>query len=825
VSEVVVDAFVDFLEEPDWETFAAVYEADWDEIVYPVVSEILALFGIDPETVVSTETVSVKLYGEQSEFLLSNALTRMAVEYSKNSQKGLLASFVKNTDEATSKINGYYNYSVTNYPYGLPTTNIRGGVIDKVAVKAAVDSELSINSEILSATQSYIDQTTFYRNFLQDNYSYLPYTNTLTFTDEFGTFSDYNLQAIVYEPNDNTYNINVERTGLKVKAYLSGTSEVVQGEITEEYVLTLDRVLPPATTLTVNLTYAGTAVEGTHYTAVASVTVQENTNTVSFSISTIESSIASGQESLIVSIDSLTSQTVYEEFEVAENRGTITTNINFDAATPVFTDNFIVETLETTQVVRTINRPSYVPASYIIVRYYTIDENQWFYWLYDTTLGTYPEIETTVDNLTNIEMMPIGIIRTDAVTVSPESIGQENFDGVVKLVKTLGIKFDDLVSQIESSPTIANLEECFLLFAVDPKDESEQISKVLFEMFYPLTQTSSSTFNQTTNPVNSLQDPTTEIFTATFSEQNINRSLVWTKQEFYFQDNVIGVVGTYSHYITDIRLYLVKQISPTVCIFIVLHNLSAMEFISVQGLNKVKASKLSDPNFSIPLSRFAVNSLSPIEQLQLYPFALRLNLYAVELQYLEAYETEDFFDFVQIVIIVVAIIIAYFTWGTGTEAWVSFAQAVLTSYAITYAATAIIANLDNDYAKLVVAAIAVAFSIYAGGTSVDTAQSILQSVTMFSEFYTDHIALDLQETAEKLQEVQQVYGTRIEEIQKLQEAVDNNSGLNVEYLAYLNSPSTSIYRAIQIQYDFSQVYNYDTLVGNYHENALKIGVV
>lgn len=821
----VTEAVVDFVEDPSWESLENIYETAWDEVIYPAVSEILAVFGIEAETVVNIETTSVKLYGEQPDFLFDNAITRSALEYSKNPEKGFLRSFIKNTNEASSKIDGYYNYSLNGYPYELPTTNIRGGVIDRTAVKTVIDSELSIDAQILSATQSYIDQTTYFKNYLQNNYSYLPYTDTLTFTDEFGTFSDYNLQTIVYQPDDDTYNINITRTGLKVKAYLSGPTEVIQGQETQEYVVTLDRTLPSGTSLTINLEYSGSAVAGTHYTPLDSVTVNENSNTIVFSIPTIANSIVSGSESLIISISESTAQTVYEEFEVAENRGSVTTSINFDSASTTFIDNYITEPLETTNIVRTINRPSYTSASYIIVRYYTDNENEWLYWIYDTTLGTYPQIETRVDNLTNIEMMPIGILRTDSVTVSPESIGEENYNGVVTLVEKLGIPFGELISQIESSPSIDNLEECFLLFAVDPKDESEQISKVLFEMFYPLTQTSSSIFNQETDPSQSLFDQDSQRFTATFSEQNVNRSLVWNKQEFYFQDHVIGDVGTYSHYITDIRLYLVKQVSPTSCVFIVLHNLSAIEFISVQGLHKTKASKLSDDNFSIPLSHFAVNSLSPLEQLQLYPYALRINLYAVDVVYLEAYETEAFFDFVQIVVVVIAIIIAYFTYGAGTETWLSFAQAVLTSYAITQAATAIIASLDNDYAKLLVAAIAVGFSIYTGGSDVDTAQAMLQSVTMFSELYANELSLDLQETVDKLQELQQVYGNRIEEIQELQEAVDNNSGLNVEYLAHLDSPSTTMYKAIQIQYDFSQVYNYDTLVSDYHKNALRIGVL
>ena len=99
------------------------------------------------------------------------------------------------------------------------------------------------------------------------------------------------------------------------------------------------------------------------------------------------------------------------------------------------------------------------------------------------------------------------------------------------------------------------------------------------------------------------------------------------------------------------------------------------------------------------------------------------------------------------------------------------------------------------------------------------------SVTEFSTYLTADFEADFEETARALDEIREEGDTRLEQIQALNDDLDNDSNPGGIYVASLNSTDTLMYRAIQIQYDFSNIYDYDRLVSNYHSNALTLGVV
>ncbi len=138
-------------------------------------------------------------------------------------------------------------------------------------------------------------------------------------------------------------------------------------------------------------------------------------------------------------------------------------------------------------------------------------------------------------------MMPVAILRKDFANVTPALIGQANYDGVVDLVGTLGIDFDDLIGQISNpdNPDVALMKDAFLHFAVDPYDDAPEISKVLWEQWFRLTTTDIVELG-TTDPN---APPDTQNFVATFEEQDIRRALVWSKQEVYDIPGYFVVMG------------------------------------------------------------------------------------------------------------------------------------------------------------------------------------------------------------------------------------------------------------------------------------------
>jgi hypothetical protein len=821
----LADAIVSFVESVV-DVIVDIVTLVWNEVVMPLLEVIVGLFGIEDETIVDIQNVSIKLFEETGQEIVSTALVRTAVGYSNNPSRGALVSLVENTTEGMSKLSGYYDFGLNDYPYALPTTNIRGSFLNRALVKSSIESQLGFSVEVLTSIQRTPSVDVFYKYYLQNSYDYLPYTNTLTYTDAYGTF-DYTFGTIDYIVGTDSYNINISRFRPIVKFFLTGPDEVNDGSTTLDYIITSDRVFPAGTSATITIEYSGAAINGTHYNAVTSATIGANSDTAVFSISTILGSASGGDVPLTITVGNIVTQNGFELQEVAGINFSVTTVIKASGAVPDVINNTNAPAPDAVTLPQVINRPSYVANSGVIATYHasTDPSSEWFYWVYDQSTNVYPTLQLETSTITALEMMPIAILRTNSANVTPGSIGTNNYNGVSDLVATLGLTLDDLLDQISDSPDISSVKEAFLLFAVNPTEASEAISRVLFEMYFPLTQTSSSIFNSTTSPSNSLLDSDGN-FLATFEEQNVKRALVWTKQEFYTIPHVSGSYGDYTHYITGVRLYLVKQVTPTDCTFIVLHNLSTVEFIEAGGLYNTHATKMGDENFNIPISYYAVNQLSPLEQLELYPYALRINFYAVQVTELSWYETEAFMDFFQIVLIIVTIVITIFTLGTGTAAWIALARQLVVNYLITQIAVAILSSLDNDFAKAVVAAIAIYTMIQLGDPEgLSTLFSdIVQAVTSFSEFVTGELSADYAAIQDDSQKFEQIYGNRLEAIEK-EVAANQDSSIDTEYLAYLISPTSSIYAAIQMQYNFDVTYNYDTLVSNYHENALRIGVI
>ena len=64
---------------------------------------------------------------------------------------------------------------------------------------------------------------------------------------------------------------------------------------------------------------------------------------------------------------------------------------------------------------------------------------------------------------------------------------------------------------------------------------------------------------------------------------------------------------------------------------------------------------------------------------------------------------------------------------------------------------------------------------------------------------------------------------------KIKDELENRPGssaviLDSTFLAAVQSIDTTYFPAIQGQYNYDSVYDYDSLIGNYHDNMLQIGV-
>ena len=142
-------------------------------------------------------------------------------------------------------------------------------------------------------------------------------TFTLTATVTAGTTTNANASG--------TGTISDEPTADTALVSIAGPATVTEGAATANYTVSVDQT--PATDITVNLAYSGTAVDGTDFTGVASVLISGGSTSNTFSLNTIADAFAEGVETIVIDIASISGG----GFEaIAENLAAnqVTTTIN-----------------------------------------------------------------------------------------------------------------------------------------------------------------------------------------------------------------------------------------------------------------------------------------------------------------------------------------------------------------------------------------------------------------------------------------------------------------------------------------------------------------
>ena len=123
---------------------------------------------------------------------------------------------------------------------------------------------------------------------------------------------------------------------------IAGPASVAEGAITGNYTVSVDA--PPTSDITVNLSYSGTATDGTDFTGVASVAILGPATSTTFSIATINDSLYEGAENIVIDIDSITGGG-FESIVEHSTNNQVTTTIN-DNDTPTLSINNVSVTEE-----------------------------------------------------------------------------------------------------------------------------------------------------------------------------------------------------------------------------------------------------------------------------------------------------------------------------------------------------------------------------------------------------------------------------------------------------------------------------------------------
>ena len=208
VVDAIVDAVSDIID-----AIVDVVKTIWNDIVVPILEGVLAIFGINDETIVSVQKVSIAVLSENPENLVKTGLTNTVLSMGNNGA-GFYKNYIVNFSKHKGQISNFYNYANKGpYVYGLPNMVVRGNELDFSAVDAAINTDLSGSYTVLTADTTYPTPEVWFKHLYQNNgYDYKPYTNKLTKTASNGvSYNDWEFIDVSFNTVSMGYDVTVRR--------------------------------------------------------------------------------------------------------------------------------------------------------------------------------------------------------------------------------------------------------------------------------------------------------------------------------------------------------------------------------------------------------------------------------------------------------------------------------------------------------------------------------------------------------------------------------------------------------------------------------------
>lgn len=756
---------------------SAIVKAINDIIYIPIVSDLLelfvkyldselefvmGLFGIEEKDVISTQLTSQRILEDAT---VGSLITKCVIEEKRDPSEGILTRLMAYSQTTRGMYRKFYNYGDSTFIDGLPDTNVSASVVDNDVIKSTIDAAYGLNCTILESRLGSTDKVSFVSFILQQEYWYKPYDNTMLYN------------GYKYKVSTIDYNYDTDKYDVVIKAYENRTTTVI-------------------TTTTVTVTSIDATYDNKH-------TVISRQTTA---IGTVQGMISNVTETI-----SITDETVPKGSVV----GNVTTN------TEVFTANDIVWSTAT---IRTV---AYNATRYYTVKYWYTNTAQWYYWVYENGSGLYPVLDGMTKYITNLEMLPVVTVRNGTVNTNADKNSTRYLQSKA-ILSYIGLDIDTITDTISQNPGIDNIEDCFIHFGLRPQDNDKIISKALYALFDFLYDSD-------------LADNGTYI--ATFTEDPFNAALKWTNQTRTAVNGIIGSLNYITHSISGTTLTIKKQVAPEQYAQIVIDGLVVASFIDRGGLTGAVEIPLGNDYFSIPLSYFFISKLSFLDQYELFNKTLLITLYSAQVTHLDWYETPEFANILKIVGIVLTII----SFGAYAAAYGFVAALTMTAIGMVIAIGAtmllkmIIRSTDNKFIHGLAAVLYIAAMVYGAsyGIPIDASQ-LTQMVTYFGTALSATGTVlgtytEVQSAA--LSAERSIYTQRLQsafdDIESKKE--DFNSMFTTQEVAgmmtmqtsqpYLFGVDAQMYRAIQAQYSYDVLYDYDSLVSEYFTRSKMLGIV
>lgn len=371
------------------------------------------------------------------------------------------------------------------------------------------------------------------------------------------------------------------------------------------------------------------------------------------------------------------------------------------------------------------------------VAYYTIvGSSDEYYWIYFIGSGN-TLLDKARNYLTDLDMLPIVELRRNATSITSNK-ESTRYKQSKEILGFIGIDVDTMCESIDSNPNASGVTAAYIYFGA----ELGSTDPIQAELIYATMEYIYDDPTLITGGVHNIR----------VQEGNYNSSISWDEQERLIVSRTGVLIGTYEGGIGSTsatggnRYYawVRKQVTSAYYIEYRVYNVSAITLITKGAMYDTVFKVLAPGNtIVIPLSIYFLNKLTPIEQGVVFPQILRMVTYAADIQHLNYYQTEAFFNLIQIVVVIVAIVIFIFTWYSGGATSAAFMTAIenlLIGAVIGMALQMLLAAVDNPYLKALIVVVAVIVAIETGQfngdmikTVVFSADLLLTAVTQYAD--------------------------------------------------------------------------------------------
>ena len=756
------------------DSIVSVLTVAWVDVLQPILKTVAGYFGIKDKDVIHTNVNSQRII--TSNTVVKDTKVKLALSNQKDNSNSVISKLIQVTSTSRGRYNEYYEKGKNDYIDGLPTVQIKNIYVNTAEVKKVIDAAYSINATISYADIHIPTKDEYVAFTLQSLYSYQVWTNTLKYENKYG-LETYELDSSSYNYSNNNYDINIS-------AYETHTT--TNSTKTEIIITNIDSNHDNEETKVYNIVLVVGSVTGT---------ISNTSTSVSDTNTTIDKDSESNSTTTVV------------------NSTTYKYHVLYD------TKSFSIS--------------SYLPNLDYVVKYYTNSASEWKYWIYDETTNNYPNLTYNFSTLTHLDMLPVITVRNNFVNTNSNSKSTRCIESQ-RMMHILGLNLDTFTNEINKNPDIDKVADVFIHFGLSFTETEPLASKVFFDMFNTILPNTAGGSK----------------YSITFKEGPMNMAIAWTDMTSIIHNGIIGELGHADHNVTingsDAVVTIRKQTGPEQYTEITMHNMSNVTFIHRNGLWGTVNVKADSKDFILPLSKYHVSKYSGLEQIELMALSLRTTQYAAVIQHIKWYQTGVFAIFLDIIAVAIVIIGCITAACSPTALAVALVTMVATSIALKW----VFEHTHNPWLRglAVVAAVITGSeaNAFAKTGQLLSATQLLDSVTQFAvtdialgiNTISSFVSIYTEDQLYKLEGRKTAFDReldkRVKALKEKQREIASKSKVTVQNVTNLvtkfnpidyyktTSPAYMIYSALDIQYDFGILYDYDIIVKDFYKQKLSL---